>query len=112
MSNITNQKSKRQLIIARLDQLILNWNPRFVVSDETKVLSEEMLCDLKIARETLNMMFLPREDARVMIYYEVIANQLIKLEDTGIMSSYSGDVLLQPAIEKLLDAVNGWEALR
>ena len=105
------QKQMRQTVIARLDKIIINWNPRFVTSEKTEDLSSAFLANLKTAREALSNMFLPRSDMRVLDYYEAVVGNLERLEDRDVMSMLSGDVIIGAAVDKILQFVKEWGRL-
>ena len=107
----SEQKQMRQSIMTRLDSIIINWSPKFVVTDENKKLSDTLLSELKKAREILENMFIPREDMRVSEYYRIIVSQLDSLEDSRVLNSLSGEVIIKPLVEKILETTKDWEKL-
>ncbi|MDE6475055.1 MAG: hypothetical protein K2L70_08155 [Clostridia bacterium] len=110
--NITDQTEMRHNIIAKLDKVILNWNPEFAkLNDELRMKSDLILQNLKSAREILASMFIPREDRRVLDYYDIIIDKLQILEDKKRVMQYVEDNIWEPASVKILNMAQAWEKL-
>lgn len=107
------QKQLRFEIIRELDIIILNWNPGFVTdkaeSSEYSERSEVILNKLKDARATLDDMFLPRWDHRIIDYYREIKAQLTKINK--YVSYSTGADILSGAADKIAQSVELWKNL-
>ncbi len=107
------QREWLSAILQRLDNIIIKWNPRFVISNQPDTVekADSILNKLIKARDMFADIVFPRSDSRVVIYHENVLQQLEIMEDKKLMMSYVGDCSLSLAAEQLLVAATEWQKL-
>ncbi len=107
-----NQSQMLDDILSKINLLIENWNPRFVIDEETKIISLNILNNLKKSKVILESIILPRSDLKMIKeYYNKILELLKKIETKESLTTFGGDVWLEPISIQILEKVMNWSNL-
>ena len=109
------QAKARQKLVAEIDELLLNWSPRFVEAgdvassiEDKKALSDSLYKSLANCKEIIASMLFA-DNAMVWNYVSAIEQQLPKIKSN--LSTYAGEVSIRLAIQQIETTLRQWANL-